>query len=122
MNNIEFENGIVAGLTMQCHSTKNNRRIRIDGTDGTIVGNFSEGEMQITVYDQIEGTYEPIKFKFKVEMHGGGDTVLLNKFIAVLRGETKSYTTARESIQSHLISLAADRSAREGKIIDISQK
>lgn len=122
VNNIEFENGIVASLTMHGHSTKNNRRIRIDGTKGSIVGNFSEGEMQITVYDQVEGTYEPIPFKFKVELHGGGDILLLNTLIAAVRGETQSYTMARESVQSHLISLAADRSAREGKIIEIKQK
>ena len=51
--------------------------------------------------------------------HGGGDERLFAGFLAALRGEAEPLTTARESLQSHLMALAAERSAREGRVIEL---
>ncbi len=49
--------------------------------------------------------------------HDVEDWPLLKGFMAAIRGEAKPLTSARESLQSHLMSFTADRSLKENRII-----
>ena len=119
VTNIEFSNQIVATLTMHGHSYREGRFIRIDGTKASLIGSFTLMGMAVTVYDHLTGKSINYKIKLTKNPHEYEDYPLIRGFLAAIRGEEKPLTTARESLQSHLMSFAADRSLKEEKIIDI---
>jgi hypothetical protein len=49
--------------------------------------------------------------------HDVEDWPLLKGFMAAIRGQAKPLTSARESLQSHLMSFAADLSLKENRIV-----
>ena len=54
------------------------------------------------------------------EGHGGGDDGIMRNFIQALHGETTPHqTTARVSLQSHLMCFAAEESRLSGKTIEM---
>ena len=55
--------------------------------------------------------------------HGGGDAGLMRAFIAALRGEPDALTTsARDSLESHLMAFAAEESRLNGgALIDMAE-
>lgn len=114
---IEFANQIMATLTMHGHSYREGRSIRIDGIKGSLIGNFSLMGMPITFYDHLTGKKEFYKIKVTKSSHDYEDYPLMRGFLAAIRGEANPLTSARQSLQSHLMSFAADRSFREGKTI-----
>jgi len=119
ITNIEFSNQIVATLTMHGHSYREGRFIRIDGTKASLIGEFTLMGMPVTLYDHLTGKSFNFKIKFTKNPHEYEDYPLIRRFLAAVRGEEKPLTTARESLQSHLMSFAADRSLKEEKIIHI---
>jgi len=119
VTNIEFSNQIVATLTMHGHSYREGRFIRIDGTKASLIGNFTLMGMPITLYDHLTGKSIHIKIKLTKNPHEYEDYPLVRGFLATIRGEEKPLTTARESLQSHLMSFAADQSLKKEKIIHI---
>jgi len=120
VTNIKFSNGVVANLTMHGHSHREGRWIRIDGTKGTLIGSFTFTGTPLTFYDHLTG--KSIKYKFRLSLggHGGGDYRLIKGFLAAVRGEIEPLTTARQSLESHLMAFAADQSLKEGKIIHLN--
>ncbi|MFX1327015.1 MAG: Gfo/Idh/MocA family protein [Promethearchaeota archaeon] len=119
ITNIEFSNQIVATLTMHGHSYKEGRFIRIDGTKASLIGEFTLMGMPITLYNHLTGKSIHYKIKLTKNPHEYEDYPLIRRFLAAVRGEEKPLTSARESLQSHLMSFAADRSFKEEKIIHI---
>ncbi len=117
--NIKFSNQIVATLTMHGHSYREGRFIRIDGTKASLIGKFTLMGMPITLYDHLTGKSIHYKIKLTKNPHEYEDYPLIRRFLAAIRGEEKPLTTARESLQSHLMSFAADRSLKKEKIIHI---
>jgi len=64
------------------------------------------------------------RFRFPSEVdqtagHGGGDAGLMRHFIQVLRGETPPLTTARDSLESHLMAFAAEEARLLDKTLDM---
>jgi hypothetical protein len=55
--------------------------------------------------------------------HGGGDAGLMRAFIAALRGEPDALrTSARDSLESHLMAFAAEESRLNGgALIDMAE-
>ena len=119
--NIEFENGTTANLTMHGFSENEGRSIRIDGTRATLMGDFKMSGEIIKLYDHYNGTKEILyKQKLSIDMagHGGGDFKLLENFLSsIIKREGESLTSARASLESHLMAFAADESRRTGKVI-----
>src|SRR2546427_3537223 len=106
---MRFGRGLSVSLTMQGASHVEGRTVRIDGTRATLLANESRGEIEL--HDHRSGTSEMSHVSRGIGGHGGGDEGLMDAFIAAVRGDRDGVrTSARESLQSHLLAFAAERS------------
>jgi predicted dehydrogenase len=123
---IEFENGVTANLTMHGFSENEGRTLRIDGTRGTIIGEFMGSGEKITFYDHSTGK-EKIIYHHKLSIksaaaHGGGDLKLIESFVNTVRNEkVEPLTNARASLESHLMAFAAEKSRLEDTVVNMQE-
>lgn len=118
MVTMELESGTSVVLVMHGHSNEEGRTMRYDGTRATLrarFGNYSE----ITIHDHLTGQVETIPVEQKVAGHGGGDHNLIADFLAALRGEIPPLTTARASLESHLLAFAAEEARHNKTVINM---
>lgn len=107
-----FENGINCTLTMTAFSQNPYRTIIVRGTKGHLQGKFESFKLDLNIYGKRK---KAVRAKLDLRSHGGGDTGL----IASLMGGTMK-TDISESIESHIIAYAAEKSRTEnGKMIDV---
>ncbi|NVM30373.1 MAG: Gfo/Idh/MocA family oxidoreductase [Candidatus Helarchaeota archaeon] len=121
---INFENGVTANLTVHGHSAREGRSIRVDGTKGTLIGEFLHSGEKLWFYDKLSGKKELVHkarlFEEGLVAHGGGDWKLMDAFVDLLRNDiTKPLTGARASLESHIMAFAAEKSRVEGKTISM---
>jgi len=119
MVQMQFENGIIASLKM-LFTAEPGRRINIFGTEGEIV--FDE----LLDIVEVKPYFKPKKvFKLSILAdsgwgHGGGDRGLINDMYDILTGKKTEYTSLNESVESHLIGIAAEESRlNNGKIVKV---
>lgn len=95
--------------------------MRYDGTRATLRGRTRvRGESEITVTDHLTGKTELIPIPHAEGGHGGGDARILQTFAdAVRAGSKEALTSARISLESHLLAFAAERSRLSGTIVDM---
>lgn len=125
ITSIWFENGVTASLTVHGHSAFEGRSIRVDGTKGTMIGDFLHSGERLWFYDKLSGKRELIhKYKMFEEgaiAHGGGDWRLMDAFVELLQKNiSKPLTGARASLESHIMAFAAEKSRLEGEIVDMA--
>lgn len=118
--NMEFEDGATVVLTMQGHSYEEGRTMRYDGTRATLRGKFSGDVDLIEIHDHLTDEVEKIEVKGD-SGHGGGDEGIMRNFVRAMRGETEALTTARESLESHLMAFAADEARLNGTVVDMAE-
>jgi predicted dehydrogenase len=113
---IEFDGGVTATLTMTAFTPYGRRRTRIMGSRG-----FLEGDgHQISVTDFVTGQAAPVPVDDSAVAagggHGGGDFGVIGAFAdAVASGDRSLISTGpRESLDSHLMAFAAERSRLTG--------
>ncbi len=118
--NLEFEDGATCTFTMHGHSDREGRTLRWDGTRATLYGDFSEGRpFALRIVDHGSLKEEVLHPAGDGSGHGGGDFGLMRDFVKALNGErTKHQTTARVSLESHLLAFAAEDARREGRVIN----
>lgn len=80
-------------------------------------GNHSE----ITIHDHATGAVEHVPVEQKVTGHGGGDHNLMADFLAAVRGEIPPLTTARASLESHLLAFASEEARTRHSVIDMAE-
>lgn len=115
---MDFEGGLAVSLTMQGFSHKEGRTLRIDGERATLLGDQARNEL--IVVDHRTGDAERIHPPRPVGGHGGGDEGIMAAFVAALNGEDGGVlTSARESVESHLMAFAAEEARISGRIIDM---
>ncbi|HWG61395.1 MAG TPA: Gfo/Idh/MocA family oxidoreductase [Streptosporangiaceae bacterium] len=114
---IEFAGGVTASLTMSAFTPMGRRRTAIMGTRGFLAG---DGH-QVTVTDFSTGRVRTVSPAPALGAgpgggHGGGDYGLMAAFTnAVATGDRSQIRSgARESLQSHLMAFAAERSRLSG--------
>ncbi|HOJ84499.1 MAG TPA: Gfo/Idh/MocA family oxidoreductase [Bacillota bacterium] len=122
--NMEFAGGATASLTLHGFASSEGRWIRIEGTGGTLFGKLTTEHQEIIVYD-----HHQVRKKLLLDLdldlrgHGGGDEGLMESLMASLDGASSSpegpevLTSARASLESHLLAFAADRSQHEDRIV-----
>jgi predicted dehydrogenase len=116
--NMEFENDATLTFAMQGHSHNNVRTMRYDGTRATL--RASEAADEITIYDHLTGNEEVIRPGAVVGGHGGGDTGVMNAFVRAFRHPDETpLTSARASLESHLMAFAAEQARIEGAVLDM---
>ncbi len=115
--NVLFANGVNASFTMHSTSYREGRETRIDGTRGSLVAGFYNVEQWLRVFDHKSGGARTVDLESEAGLHGGADPMLFRAFLAALRGQAPARTTAADALWSHRMAFAADRSAREGRVI-----
>jgi predicted dehydrogenase len=119
--NIEFESGVSAALVMHGHSHEEARTLRYDGTRATLCGKFAYGRDDfIEIHDHLSGRVERITPQAGGSGHGGGDEGIMSAFVRAVRDPAQSLTTARESLESHLMAFAAEQARVEGTVVDMA--
>jgi predicted dehydrogenase len=116
---MEMENGASVTLVMHGHSNVEHRSMRYDGTKATLRARAVEpGEIEINYHG---GKTERIAVDTGDVGHGGGDEGIMADFVRVLRGEIAPLTTARVSLESHLLAFAAEDARMQGTVIPMAE-
>jgi hypothetical protein len=110
--NMELADGTTVSLLMQGQGDEEGRTMRYDGTSATLYGRFVAGRFRLTIRHHRTGEQEEVPIIARDESsHGGGDFGIMRSFVNALRGNPDdSVTTARESLESHLLAFAAEES------------
>ncbi|WP_043631845.1 Gfo/Idh/MocA family protein [Nonomuraea candida] len=120
--NLEFEGGTTASFTMTGFTPALHRQTRIFGTRGCIEG---DGD-RLTVHDFVTGRSEVVDTRPTGDGtarggHGGGDTALVEAFLDAVatRDRAPILSSPAESLHSHLIAWAAERSRLTGETVTL---
>jgi predicted dehydrogenase len=117
---MEFEREVTVTFTMHGHSHQEGRTMRYDGSRGTLRGATAEDELM--VYDHVSGRQDVIRPGQIAGGHGGGDTGLMNAFVAAVRNPHREVlSSARASLQSHLLAFAAEEARLTGRVVDVTE-
>ena len=114
--NMELEEGVVCNLIMSAFTANCCRQLKVLGTTGQIQADMSTNEVWLHPFG---GQPRKVEIAAADSGHGGGDYGLLRDFLHVIRNGGESRTSAKASLQSHLVCFAAERSRTEGKIIEL---
>jgi len=116
---MELEGGTSVTLTMHGHSHQEGRTTRIDGTRGTLFVRMNLFESEVELHHKrsrkVERSYMPHAYG---QGHGGGDAGLMRAFYrALINRQQPPLTTARASLESHLLAFAAEQARLSGEVI-----
>lgn len=109
MVQMRFENGVIATLKM-VFAAKPGRLIALYGTEGEIVMDEVADTITIKPYGKKIETVKISAMSDEGWGHGGGDAGLVNDLYDILTGVKTEYTSLKESVESHLIGIAAEKS------------
>ena len=119
--NLEFDNG-VASFTMTAFTTDMARQLKVCGTKGQITADMNANTVSLHRF----GESGPREITLETPPqtnnygHGGGDYYLMRDFVrAIQSGGDGNLSSARVSLQSHLICFAAERSRVERRIVEL---
>ncbi|UBU15445.1 Gfo/Idh/MocA family protein [Nonomuraea gerenzanensis] len=122
--NLEFEGGTTASFTMTGFTPAQHRQTRIFGTRGSIEG---DGE-HLTVHDFVTGRSSVVDTRPSGDGtarggHGGGDEALVEAFLTAVatRDRTPILSSPAQSLHSHLIAWAAERSRLTGETVPLKE-
>lgn len=121
MVNMEFDGGATAVLVMHGHSHEEGRTMRYDGTRATLRGKFVSRGGLLEIHDHLTNHCEAIHIPPGPSGHGGGDFGIVEGFIRAARGDATPLTSARESLESHLLAFAAEESRLQGHVVDMDE-
>jgi predicted dehydrogenase len=112
---IRFANGVTATYTLHGMSYRDGRELRIDGTKASLTAVFYNTRFCIGVHDHATGKSRTIKLPLERTAGGGGDDRIVQGFLDAVAGKGPSRTDGSESLWSHLMCFAAERSIRTGQ-------
>jgi predicted dehydrogenase len=93
------------------------RTMRYDGARATLRGKFDYRDGWIEIHDHLTGRRETLDVPATASGHGGGDFGIVRSFVRAVRGEGQPLTTARESLESHLMAFAAEESRLNSTVV-----
>ncbi|MFA6187609.1 MAG: Gfo/Idh/MocA family oxidoreductase [Phycisphaerae bacterium] len=120
--NMDFENNVLVGMIVSAF-TPIGRRVRVMGTKGYLEGD----EETIRTLDFLSGQWSEIQANtLAVDItggHGGGDIGLMNTFLDAVRNNNPSLITTgpEDSLESHLIVLAAEKARLENRVVPLTE-
>jgi len=110
-----FENGVTANLTMMGFTGDGGRVIRLFGTLGEIDLDEESGVVKQKIFGGEHTTWNIDDLVHdEAQAHGGGDYMLMRDMYDMVTGKIEPPTALSESIESHLIGIAAEVSRHEG--------
>ncbi|NOZ26772.1 MAG: Gfo/Idh/MocA family oxidoreductase [Chloroflexi bacterium] len=124
--NMELEGGTSVSMIMHGHSHKEGRTMRYDGTRATLLGRYYLDEQWIEIHDHLTGRVERVEFPMAsagagATGHASGDQGLMAAFVRAVNGTEPALTTARDSLESHLMAFAAEEARLNGSVIDMKE-
>jgi predicted dehydrogenase len=116
---MEFKGGITATFTMTAFTQGGGRRIRLHGTEG----DMELTEEKIVVRPFASGNTEEVLVKTEEGGHGGGDDRVVRAWLRAIREGKPGLilTSAQESLRSHTVVFAAEKSRREGRTVSLKE-
>ena len=110
---MKFKNGVTATFTMSGFNMKTHRNLTLFGTAGEIVADMEDNK--ITVKEFSSRNIDVINLPEPQGGHSGGDVNLMTDFVTQIRSnQGASRTSAGDSIQSHYMAFAAEKSRTNG--------
>ncbi len=122
--NMELEDGTSVAMVMHGHSHREGRTMRYDGTRATLLGQCYVNNQEIQIHDHLTGRVEVIRPALGAAGatgHGGGDAGLMAGFVRAVRDPAQALTTARQSLESHLMAFAAEEARVNGTIVHMDE-
>lgn len=121
----EFENGVVASFNLTGVTDRMGRKIGVYGSLGYIDYDETNGILKVGAYgEKISIIKEDDLLKNLSEDsfgHGGGDFMMIDDLYNVLSGKENSRTCLENSIESHLMAIAAEKARKEGRAVDVHE-
>jgi predicted dehydrogenase len=110
---LRFANGVTASFIMTAFSMTTHRNIRLVGTDGEILGDMEDNNIEVRQFSS--GSIERITVAHLESGHAGGDPNLIADFARLAQaGGNNGRTSILQSIQSHVMAFAAEESRLNG--------
>ena len=123
--NMEFDGGVTATFTMSAFTARCYRTIKIMGSMGELEGDLDTNTLVLRQFGQPDRSIalDPILDRFAG--HGGGDEKMMAYMCSLFSGGTpkqQALTSVDVSVESHIMSLAAEASRLAGGAsIDLRQ-
>ncbi|PVD16444.1 MULTISPECIES: Gfo/Idh/MocA family protein [unclassified Mesotoga] len=109
---ISFDDGVDAFFSMNAFTSAKTRKILVSGSHGEITGDFERDSIEVKLFS---GDHKTYLATHDGSRHGGGDSEIVKSFVRYLEGEAGSLsTTFEDSLQSHLMCWAAEKSRLMG--------
>jgi len=122
---LEFDGGVTATMTVSAFTDfRHGRTIHIMGSHGEIRAKMSDETIEVTNFrdGSVRASEHPLPGGMS-DGHGGGDMGLIDAFVRMERGEEGAVKSSiKESIQSHLICIAAEQSRMNHTVADVRQE
>jgi predicted dehydrogenase len=117
--NLQFDRDITATFTMTAFTLDGGRLLRAHGTTGELQFN----ESTITIKTFADQNVQKIQIGAEAGGHGGGDARVLENWLLALhsRDGASVVANAQESLASHTVVFAAEKSRREKKMVQVSE-
>ncbi len=123
VTNMRFENGVTCTFNMSAFTNRMCRTLKVMCENGELRASESENRIEVihfaaTAQGKTQGR---IVYPEQAQSgHGGGDNGIVDDFLALLAGEKpQAATDVSISIESHLMSFAAEESRLTGQTIDM---
>jgi predicted dehydrogenase len=119
--NMQFEGGATASFTMTCFNQAGHRRTNVFGTRGEIRGTGDKVEVFDFMTDKWSTVEVDCGSADVTGGHGGGDTVLMERFVAAVASGDQSLVLSGpdETLESHLIVFGAEKARKQHCVVDL---
>lgn len=116
MTVMRFKNGVTASLTMMAFTATGGRIMKFHGSLGEVILDEEKGYVELKLFgkDGEKWTLEQLGSENIVVGHGGGDYNLVKELYEMLTGDTEERSSLVNSIESHLMAIAAEESRLAG--------
>lgn len=113
--NMLFRNGVTAAFSMEAFVSYEGRRTRIMGSLGDVTGDMES--FTLTTFK----TGQRTSWTMKTDAHGGGDHPMVRDWVQAVAQQNPKLLSAPidESVESHLMAFAAERSRLHRTIEDV---
>jgi predicted dehydrogenase len=117
--NLQFADDITATFTMTAFSLACARRLRVNGTEGEL--HFDEKSIVIKSF--ADRNEQRIDIAPEFGSHGGGDERIVRTWLNALhtRDDRDLVANAQESLKTHTITFAAEKSRREKRTVELTE-
>ncbi|MBQ4451733.1 MAG: Gfo/Idh/MocA family oxidoreductase [Clostridia bacterium] len=118
---LTFENGVKAVLDVNAFTGNGGRIFRFHGSLGELIINEEEDYMRLKRYGREEHeTFSLSELNTGGTGHGGGDEGIVKGLYDMLTGKHEEVTSLENSIESHLMAIAAEESRlRGGELVHV---